>query len=260
MSDLVSIIMPSYNTAEYIKESIQSVINQSYTNWELIIVDDCSTDNTDDIVNSIDDERIIYLKNEKNSGAAVSRNKALRMAKGKWIAFLDSDDLWYSQKLEKQIKFMEENNYHFSYTEYSQIDEKSQLIGVTVSGPKHITKTGMYNYCWPGCLTVMYDVDVVGLIQIADIKKNNDYAMWLKAIKKCDCYLLKENLASYRKRTGSISNHSYVKLIKWHYKLYRVGLHKLSFVSVILTLRNLFFGIIKKIKYRNKTDIIPNIG
>ena len=252
MSDLVSIIMPSYNTAQYIEETIESVIEQTYTNWELIIVDDCSTDNTDDIVNSIDDKRIIYLKNEKNSGAAVSRNKALRIAKGKWIAFLDSDDLWHPQKLEKQIKFMKENNYHFSYTEYNQIDEKSQLIGVTVSGPKHITKAGMYNYCWPGCLTVMYDADIVGLVQIADIKKNNDYAMWLKVIKKCDCYLLKENLASYRKRTGSISNHSYVKLIKWHYKLYSEADKKNKFTAMVLTFRNLIWGVFKKITFIKK--------
>ena len=109
--------MPSYNTAEYIGESIKSVVNQTYTDWELIIVDDRSTDNTDDAVAPfLSDARIKYFKNEKNSGAAVSRNKALREAKGKWIAFLDSDDLWLPEKLEKQIAFMEENGYHFSYT------------------------------------------------------------------------------------------------------------------------------------------------
>ena len=104
--ELVSIIMPSYNTGKFIKETINSVIAQTYSNWELIIVDDCSTDNTDEIVKSINDNRIIYLKNETNSGAAISRNKALREAKGRWIAFLDSDDLWKNYKLEKQIKFM----------------------------------------------------------------------------------------------------------------------------------------------------------
>ena len=106
MNDLVSIIMPSYNTEQYIAETIQSVINQTYQNWELIIVDDCSTDNTDTVVGKIKDSRIRYLKNEKNSGAAVSRNKALREANGRWVAFLDSDDLWKPEKLEKQISFM----------------------------------------------------------------------------------------------------------------------------------------------------------
>jgi glycosyltransferase involved in cell wall biosynthesis len=127
------------------------------------------------------------LQNEQNSGAAISRNYALREAKGRWIAFLDSDDLWEPTKLQKQIQFMTDNGYHFSYTNYSEIDEKSELNGRTVTGPKKITKTGMFNYCWPGCLTVMYDAETVGLIQIEDIKKNNDYAMWLKVCKKAKC-------------------------------------------------------------------------
>ena len=108
--DLVSIIMPSYNTGKFIKETINSVLNQTYNNWELIIVDDCSTDDTEEIVNAIKDNRIKFLKNSTNSGAAISRNKAIKEAKGKWIAFLDSDDLWKSEKLTKQIKFMKEND------------------------------------------------------------------------------------------------------------------------------------------------------
>ena len=181
---LVSIIMPSYNTAPYIRATIQSVLDQTYQNWELIIVDDCSTDNTDEVVAFIKDDRIRYFHNEKNSGAAVSRNSALREAKGRWIAFLDSDDLWMPEKLEKQISFMEKNGYSFSYTNYEEIDVEGNSTGVKVTGPKKVTKTGMFNYCWLGCLTVMYDRNVIGLIQIEDIKKNNDYAMWLKVCKK----------------------------------------------------------------------------
>ena len=249
ISDLVSIIMPSYNTGRFIEETIRSVIAQTYQNWELIIVDDCSSDNTDDVVAAFHDIRIRYLKNEKNSGAAVSRNRALREAKGRWIAFLDSDDLWESEKLEKQISFMESNGYCFSYTNYREIDEQSQSLGKTVTGPKKITRTGMYNYCWPGCLTVMYDADHIGLIQIADIKKNNDYAMWLKVCKKADCYLLDKALASYRKRSGSISNHGYIKLIKWHYKLFHEAENKNAIIAFVFTIRNLIFGIAKKIWY-----------
>lgn len=250
--ELVSIIMPSYNTGKFIQETINSVINQTYSNWELIIVDDCSTDNTDEIVKNINDSRIIYLKNEKNSGAAVSRNKALREAKGRWIAFLDSDDLWVPQKLEKQIKFMKENNYYFSYTNYIEIDENSNPNGRKVTGPKKITKTGMFNYCWPGCLTVMYDANKIGLIQIEDIKKNNDYAMWLKVCKKADCYLISEDLAMYRKRNGSISNHSYTALIKWHYILYRKAEHQNFICSLFNTCRNMVFGVYKKKRYVSK--------
>ena len=247
MSDLVSIIMPSYNTAQYIVDSINSVLAQTYTNWELIIVDDCSTDQTEEIIKAVGEERIRFFKNEKNSGAAVSRNYALRQAQGKWIAFLDSDDLWHPEKLEKQIGFMKEHGYHFSYTNYEEIDEASQPNGRVVTGPKRITKTGMYNYCWPGCLTVMYDAEYVGLIQIADIKKNNDYAMWLKACRRADCYLLDEVLAQYRRRGGSISRQGYVTLIKWHYKLFREAEGKGLALALILTARNLAFGVLKKL-------------
>ena len=250
MNDLVSIIMPSYNTAKFISETIESVLAQTYTDWELIIVDDCSTDNTDEVVESfLPDNRIKYIKNEKNSGAAFSRNRALCEAKGKWIAFLDSDDVWLPEKLEKQIAFMEKNDYHFSYTNYIEIDEFSIPNGRVITGPKKVTRHGMYNYCWMGCLTVMYDAETIGLIQIANIKKNNDYAMWLKVCKKSDCYLLDETLAKYRKRGGSISNHGYTKLIKWHYKLYREAEKRDVVTSAVLMIRNLFWGVWKKFRY-----------
>lgn len=251
MEDLVSIIMPSYNTADYISETVQSVLNQTYQNWELIIVDDCSTDNTDEVIQPLlVDQRIHYFKNKTNSGAAVSRNKALREAKGKWIAFLDSDDLWLPEKLEKQIAFMKKNGYHFSYTNYIEIDSHGKSNGVRVTGPTKITKTGMFNYCWPGCLTVMYDAEYVGLVQIEDIKKNNDYAMWLKVCKKADCYLLDEDLAQYRRgRSGSISNHSYIALIQWHYRLYRQAEKQNLVVSLFNMGRNLVFGFYKKKRY-----------
>lgn len=251
MNELVSIITPSYNTAAYIADTINSVLAQTYTNWEMIIVDDCSTDNTDSIVDAfLSDKRIKYLKNKKNCGAAVSRNYALREARGKWIAFLDSDDLWSPEKLEKQIAFMENGNYHFSYTNYEEIDEQSNVLGSIVTGPKKITKRGMYNYCWPGCLTVMYDAEYIGLVQVESIKKNNDYAMWLQVCKKADCYLLCETLARYRRgRSGSISTQKYSALIKWHYKLYRDCDRKNPCSSVILTCRNLLFGVVKKIAF-----------
>ncbi len=246
--------MPSYNTGKFIQETINSVKNQTYNNWELIIVDDGSTDNTDEVVRAIKDDRIKYIKNKVNKGAAISRNIALREAKGKWIAFLDSDDLWKEDKLEKQIKFMEDNNYYFSYTNYIEIDENSNFNGRKITGPQKITRIGMFNYCWPGCLTVMYDSKRIGLIQIEDIKKNNDYAMWLKACKKADCYLLNEELAMYRKRTGSISNHSYKTLIKWHYKLYKDAEKQNIVCSIFNTFRNIIFGLYKKKRYVVKNE------
>ena len=255
MDDLVSVIMPSYNTGRYITESIESVQKQTYTNWELLIVDDCSQDDTDDIIKNLEDDRIHYFKNATNSGAAVSRNKALREAKGRWIAFLDSDDLWLPDKLEKQIRYMEENQYSFSYKAYQEIDEEGKQTGISVTGPQRITKCGMYNYCWPGCLTVMYDTNTVGLIQINDIRKNNDYAMWLKVIQKADCYLLNESLALYRRgRSGSISTHGYLELVKWHYRLYRNAERQSIIRSCTNTCRNMFFGYYKKIRYVRHED------
>lgn len=254
MAGLVSVIMPSYNTASLIAESIQSVLDQSYASWELIIVDDCSSDDTDDIVRPfLSDKRIRYIKNEKNSGAAVSRNKALLEAKGKWIAFLDSDDLWLPDKLEKQIRFMEDNGYFFSYTKYMEIDANGNSNHVVVSGPKKITKTSFYNYCWPGCLTVMYDRESIGLIQIKNIRKNNDYAMWLKVCHKADCYLLDEVLAKYRRgRSGSISTHSIFHMITWHYRLFRFAEEQNRILSTINTCRNIVFGLYKKKRYVKK--------
>lgn len=245
MFGLVSIIMPSYNTSDYIGEAINSVLNQTYKNWELIIIDDNSTDNTANIVQSFDDSRINYLVNNENKGAAYSRNRALRKAKGNWIAFLDSDDIWYPNKLENQLNFMVNSRCYFSYTNYKVIGEPT-----FVTGPKVITNKDMYRYCWPGCLTVMYNTKRIGLIQIREIEKNNDYAMWLLISEKENCYLLNDTLAEYRKhRKNSISNVSKVNLIRWHYLLFRICLQKSIMKSVLYTLNNLIFGIYKKIMY-----------
>lgn len=257
MPELVSIIMPSYNTAKYIEESIKSVLAQTYMNWELLIVDDCSTDNTDEIVQPfLSDKRVKYLKNEKNSGAAISRNRALREAKGKWIAFLDSDDLWMPEKLEKQIAFMKEYDYKFSYTNYEKIDEESKNLDILVSGPRIVTKKNMYRYCWVGCLTVMYETEHIGLIQIKDIKKNNDYAMWLQVSKKVACYLFPENLAKYRIRKKSISHDKLIKKLKSHYELFHYCEEKPRIISFWYTCLNMFFGILKKRKY--ETEVIKS--
>lgn len=249
MNDLVSIITPAHNSARYIGECIQSVLAQSYTAWEMLIIDDGSTDGTRDIVKRYADKRIKYYRNEQQQGAALSRNAMLREAQGRWIAFLDSDDKWESHKLEHQIDFMERGGYAFSYTCYREIDESSAELGNMVGGPKRISRQGMMRFCWPGCLTVMYDATKVGLIQIADIAKNNDYAMWLQAIKKADCHLLPESTAYYRRHSGSISSHSYLTMTMWHYRLFRDAMQMSAPYSVFCTLRNLIFGMLKKIVY-----------
>jgi glycosyltransferase involved in cell wall biosynthesis len=255
MEEKVSIIMPNYNCERFIEETVNSVINQTYQNWELLIVDDCSTDNSVEIIKNCcnSDARIKLFINEKNSGAAASRNLALREATGKWIAFLDSDDLWTPDKLEKQIAFMEENGYKFSFTKYGHVDENTNSLKQIVCGPKKVSKRKMFRYCYLGCLTVMYDAECVGLIQISEnVQKRNDYAMWLKVSKKATAYYLDEVLAYYRKRSGSISHQSKLSLIKYHYRLFRISENMNPFRAFYYTCKNLFFGFWKKIIYVKK--------
>lgn len=247
----VSIIMPSFQCGPFIRESIQSVIAQSYRDWELLIVDDCSTDETQVVVAEMMalDSRIRYIRNERNMGAAYSRNLALRVASGRWIAFLDSDDLWASDKLERQVAFMEENGYSFTYHKYSVIDESGRPMGMVVGGKRCVSKWDMYACCWPGCLSVMYDRDKVGLIQIAEVRKNNDTAMWLKVVETASCYLLPANLASYRHRQGSITPPSIWGKIFAHYPLFRVAAGLNPFVATFWTLVNIFGSLYKKLFY-----------
>ena len=246
---LVSIVMPCFNTAQYIGDSIRSVINQTYDNWELLIVDDCSTDDSIFIIKEFKEPRIKLFQNEKNSGAAVSRNYALREAKGRWIAFLDSDDVWSNEKLEKQLEFMNDNQYSFTYTDY-RICENGKWLPYINTGPDKVNKRVMFNYCYFSTITVMYQREKVGLIQIPDLKKNNDYAMWLRVIEKSDAYRLPECLSFYIKHDGSISSGSKFNLIKWHYALFRIGQGMNPLMSTVLTLNNLIHGIWKKYHYR----------
>lgn len=251
---MVSIIMPSWNTGRLIAESIQSVIDQTYPNWELLIVDDCSTDNTDEVVEKFHDERIRYFHNESNSGAALTRNHALQKARGEWIAFLDSDDLWMPEKLEHQLNFMQENHYVLSYTEYEKIDEESQPLNIYVSGPEKVSRRKMYHYDYIGQLTMMYSAKYFGQIQIKDIKKNNDYAIRLQLYKKSDtcAYLLKENLAKYRVRRNSISHDKFRKKFKSHYDLFHLCDEKPAAVAIWFACWNMWYGVWKKIKYEKE--------
>lgn len=254
---LVSIIMPSYNCGRFVAESVESVLAQTYQNWELLFVDDCSQDDTlTTMIQYVErDKRIKVFQNSTNSGAAVSRNTALRNARGRWIAFLDSDDLWEPTKLERQIKFMEENGYAFSYHDYIEIDEQDKELGIYVSGKKHVGKFDMFACCWPGCLSVMYDASVVGLVQINDIKKNNDTAMWLKVIRKADCYLMPERLARYRRRQNSITPKPLWKRIWAHYPLFRVAEEMNPFTATFWMLMNVAGNAYKKMFYVKKYQV-----
>lgn len=212
--------MPSYNSESYIAESINSVINQTYKNWELIIIDDCSTDNTTSIVNSFKDERIKLIINTENLGAAKSRNKGIEAASGRFIAFLDSDDLWHKEKLKRQIEFMEKNKYIFTYSNYNQINEKGNFIK-SITCPQSVDYKKLLKTCYIGCLTAIYDTHALDKVYMPDIRKRQDYALWLKILKKGVAgYCHPESLASYRIHSKSIS-HNKLSAAKYNWFLYR---------------------------------------
>ena len=255
MEELVSIVIPCYNSGKFIRETLDSILAQTYPHWEALIVDDCSTDDSVAIVEEYAkrDARFRLYRNEKNSGAAYTRNVALKAAQGKWVAFLDSDDVWFPEKLEKQIGFMNEKGYAFSYTDYCRMEEDSTERGEVIIGPKKISKAKMFCYNYLGCLTVMYDREKVGLIQVDEsIRSRNDYAIWLKACKKATCYRLCETLAKYRLRKQSVSHGSFKKSLKNQYRLYRISEGMNGLRSVWHVSWNLFFGALKKFFYKKK--------
>lgn len=224
MSVLVSVIMPTYNCGKFIAASIDSVIEQSITDWEIQIVDDCSTDNTYDVLKPYLSKykNIHYNCLSQNSGPAVARTEAIKLSKGKYCAFLDSDDLWTSNKLEKQIDFMINAGADFSCTAYRQMDEAGNDLHTVIVPP---TKTG-YKKCIQlsnpiGNLTVMYNQESLGKFEVPLIKKRNDFALWLQVLKKTPfCYGMDEVLGIYRLgRSGSVS-HNKLAQAKYHWQLY----------------------------------------
>lgn len=252
---LVSIVTPTWACARFIADTIRSVQAQTYSNWEMLVQDDCSTDNTREVVRSFAeaDSRIKYECNQCNSGAAVTRNNALLRARGRWVAFLDSDDLWLPEKLERQLAFMAGGGYAFAYHEYTEIDEDGHDLGVRVSGLGRVGRLAMFACCWPGCLSVMYDREKIGLVQIRDVRKNNDTAMWLKVVRKAPCHLLRMPLAKYRRRSESITPKPLWKRIWAHYPLFRVAEGMAPPVALFWTLANVFGNGYKKIFYVKRT-------
>ena len=244
-SGLVSIIMPAYNSGAYMVEAIRSIQAQTYQQWELLLVDDCSTDNTEETVQAINDSRVHYIKNRNRIGTAACRNLALRRARGRWIAFLDSDDLWEPLKLERQLAFMQEHGYSFSYTCYREMDRQGVDTGLEIRGPRHITRRMMACYSWPGCLTVMYDAWKTGMVQVADSARCNDYAIWLKVSRRADCHLLDESLARYRRRPMTVGN--FLTRIKFHYRLRREGECMTVLGALLMTAVTLVSGAFKKL-------------
>lgn len=241
MDELVSIITPVYNSEKYISDTINSVLAQTYTNWEMLIADDCSSDNSAQIIKTYTDSRIKYFKLETNSGAAIARNKALEKAKGNYIAFLDSDDAWKPEKLEKQLKFMMEKDVGFSFTGYEIIrDKKNKIVEVpnTVNYDQFMKNTII------GTLTVMLSRKHVGDVRIVDVKKDHDSMTWAKLLRQGNiAYGLNESLAYYRKVEGSISNNK-IKAAKNHWNNCR----RIEKLSIPKCMYYFFFYVLNAIK------------
>jgi len=256
MESLVSIVTPTYNSEAFILQTIESVQNQTYKNWEMIIVDDCSIDNTANIVTekATSDKRIQFYKLENNSGAGVARNFAIDKASGTYIAFLDSDDLWKHDKLEKQLNFLVTNKLPFTYSFYDCINEEGRKLNKRVETPL-ILSYGQLFFCnYVGNLTGIYDTEYFGKIPITSIRKRQDWIMWLIVLKKIKtAKVTPESLAYYRIRQESISS-SKLDLLKYNFNVYR-NHHKFNFIiSLICMVGFLFTQLVIKPRYIKKLN------
>ncbi|UTR16217.1 glycosyltransferase [Salipaludibacillus sp. LMS25] len=220
---LVSIITPTYNSEKFISYTLDSVMAQSYSNWEIIVVDDCSMDSTVDIIQTYieKDSRIKLLQLSENKGAAVARNTAIENAKGQYLAFLDSDDQWSPEKLEKQIAFMTRENISFSFTRYYLINERGEDIGLSELPPKRVTYNQLIKNNVIGCLTAVLNREKIGHISMVDIRTRQDYVLWLDLCKRgYEAYGIEEPLAYYRVKKKSISSNK-IAMAKQNWKVYR---------------------------------------
>ena len=246
----VTIIMPSYNSEKFIIESVESVLVQTYSNWELIIVDYCSPDDSNKIITKYvdNDSRIKLIKLQKNSGPAVARNTAIEAANGRYIAFLDSDDVWLPNKLETQINFMHDNDLAFTYSSYRLVGEDNEHLGVFITKDK-ISYFDMLKTCSVGCLTAIYDTEKIGKQYMPLILKRQDYGLWLKILKLIgETRGILEPLATYRIRKNSVSSNK-VKAAKYQWKIYR-EIEKLSFLKSLYYF--VFYAYNGVTKYKNK--------
>ncbi len=261
MNDLVSIIMLSHDNGRYVRETVESVLAQTYQNWEIVFVDDSSKDDTLSQMAELREtckwkkedrtvvDRVQMVMNVQTKGYGVSLNSGLRDAKGRWIAFLDVGDVWEPTKLEKQVAFMEEHGYAFSYTKFDVMNLRSEDRGIVIGGKEHVSYKDMQKCCWPSYLTVMYDASKVGKMRVRNLGRNNDYALWLNVCEKVDCHLLDENLAKLRTKWNLLGRFLLTDKLKWRYECYRIEEGLGPVTSVLYTVRNMAFGVWKWVKY-----------
>lgn len=236
--------MPSYNSAETIFFSIQSVINQSYKNWELIVIDDCSKDRSIEIVLSFDDPRIKLIKLPSNTGVANARNEGIKFASGKYISFLDSDDIWFSEKLAKQVEKLS-SGFDVICSNYGTFkNNPSELISIR-KAPSIITHQAMLRSNFIGNLTGIYNSEKLGKFYQRPLG-HEDYVMWLDITKVSNQALcIDEVLAAYRISNQSLSSNKF-KAMKWQFFIYRNYLGFSFIRSSWYFLQYLFFALKKR--------------
>lgn len=247
IENLVSVVTPVYNSENYIEKTILSVLNQTYTNLEMILVDDCSTDNSKELISRLQekDRRVKYVKLEKNSGAAVARNKGLEVAQGQFIAFIDSDDVWKLDKLNQQLKFMDSREIGFTYTAYETVSEDGTIQNSHIHVPNKINYSSLLKNTAIACSTVVIDKKFTGDFYMPLVRKGQDTATWLQLLKKIDyAYGYDEVLSSYRKVAGSISSNK-VEALKRTWNTY-YNIEKLPFFKALYYFSFYAFNAIKK--------------
>lgn len=253
MKHLISIITPCYNSEKYISETIHSVLNQTYQNWEWWIVDDCSQDRSVEIIKSFDDPRIHLISLEKNSGAAEARNVGIRKAQGRFLTFLDSDDVWLPEFLMKAISFLIEEKEELVYASYKRYDEKMQPLLADFIAEDHIDYQRILYNCPIPMLTSMYDTQRIGKVEIPEVDMREDYAMWIEILKKIpEARAIEEPLAVYRIRENSFSRNKF-QIMKKQFEVYYNFLNLSLLKSVYYTLFWALNGLRKyeKFKFRN---------
>lgn len=249
MQSLVSIITPLYNSEKYIQACINSVVSQTYSNWEMIIVDDYSSDKSAKIVKNQKDKRIQLIKLPTNKGAGYARNYGIKQAKGKFIAFLDADDLWNSKKLQLQIKFMNENNILFSFTSFGFINQQSFIIPKIQKALPIVDYNRMLKNNYIGCLTAIYNCEKLGKVYMPEFRKRQDWGLWLKLLKKTDyAKSINKPLAYYRVGNDSLSKNK-VNLLRSNFGFYKNYLGYSFFTSIYKMFFFLFYYFLYKKKY-----------
>ncbi len=243
---LVSVIMPAYNAAAFIAESIRSVQQQSHLEWELLVIDDASKDGTSEVVEALKekDDRIKLHILPTNQGAGFARNIGIKAATGDFISFLDADDLWKPSKLEKQLKVMQEENMQVCFSSYELMNEDGQSLNKQIKSLKTLSFDKLKKANYIGNLTGIYSARALGKIYCPLIRKRQDWGLWLLAVQKAGgAKGLQEPLAIYRERKGSISQNK-VEMLQYNYRVYRKVLKYSSIKSLfwmILFLWEQFF-------------------